>query len=588
MINRSGRYAAPCRFQVLYWLLALFIVMLSAMVPVAALKPETRRDNSVAAQTIPEQRNSELLIASAVFFCVCLYLWPLRDFVAFNADEGIVLADADRVLRGQVPYRDFFSLYTPGSYLFLALAFKVFGQSLIVARNLLLVYCGIFSSITYLLARRISSRTASLFATAVLAFGCLPFRFLVLHNWDSTLYAMLALYSAARLMETGSRFWASVLGLKAALTCLTEQARGAGLLLGLAIACAVVLPRLRVKPIRSVYWAAAGFLIPFAATFAYFASHQAVMAMLRSWLWPLRGYYADNHVAYGFVSVGAPLEFFCNAQGKLQPFVVLFGAPMFLISALPIMVVISIAYWLMRYLRSRDVTPDLRVLGGCAFLGIWLSTLATSRADLSHMLYITPLFAYLLPSILDINDRWGRSLYALRPLLAALLLISFAGFGLSARMKAAGPTKHLQTSRGEIRTPYDDQVIPYIQAHLAKGEHLFVHPYQPLYSFLTGTVSASRFDGILRPTPEASSMVIAEMSRGTIPFVLLERTFAEKAAVVWPAIPLGALASDPIEDYILRNYHTCKVLNLNQPQAWVFDFMAHKGLACPPEGHDLQ
>ena len=127
---------------------------------------------------VPERSRSELLIALAVFLAACLYLWPLRDFVSFNADEGIILSDADRILRGQVPYRDFFSLYTPGSYFLLALAFKLFGQSLVVARSILLVYCGVFSSLSYLLARRISSRTASLFATALLTLGCLPTVFL--------------------------------------------------------------------------------------------------------------------------------------------------------------------------------------------------------------------------------------------------------------------------------------------------------------------------------------------------------------------------------------------------------------------------
>ena len=185
------------------------------------------------------------------FLAACLYLWPLRDFVTFNADEGIILSDADRILRGQVPYRDFFSLYTPGSYFLLALAFKLFGQSLVVARSILLVYCGVFSSLSYLLARRISSRTASLFATALLTLGCLPTRFFVLHNWDSTLFALLTLYSASRFMETESRFWAAAIGMTAALTCLTEQARGAGLLLGLAIAGVVMLPRWRVRRIRS-------------------------------------------------------------------------------------------------------------------------------------------------------------------------------------------------------------------------------------------------------------------------------------------------------------------------------------------------
>ena len=130
--------------------------MLSAMSDVAIVGHEACTANSSGSPMVPERSRSELLIALAVFLAACLYLWPLRDFVSFNADEGIILSDADRILRGQVPYRDFFYLYTPGSYFLLALAFKLFGQSLVVARSILLVYCGVFSSLSYRLARRIS------------------------------------------------------------------------------------------------------------------------------------------------------------------------------------------------------------------------------------------------------------------------------------------------------------------------------------------------------------------------------------------------------------------------------------------------
>jgi hypothetical protein len=357
------------------------------------------------------------------------------------------------------------------------------------------------------------------------------------------------------------------------------------LVLGLVMAGAVMLPRWRAQAIgrAHILGATAGFLLPWMITFGYFASQHAMLEMMRYWLWPLRGYYGDNHVPYGFVSTGASLDFFTGAGGRVEPLVVLFGAPMFLVSALAFMVVLSSAYWLIRYRRAEG-GADLRVLGGCTFFGIWLSTLATSRADFSHILYIAPLFAYLLPSLLDIDDRRVGSLYALRPVIAGVLLLSFAGFGCATILKAAGPATRLQTRRGEIRAVYDDQVIPYVEARLAEGQPMLVYPYQPLYSFLAGTLPASRFDGILRPAPELLGMMVEDLSRNPTAVVLLDRTFTEKAPVIWPSIPLGALASDPIGDYIVKHYHSCKVLNLNPPQAWIFDFMVRDGVACPVEG----
>ena len=51
-------------------------------------------------------------------------------------DEGLVLVGADRVLRGEMPYRDFWTLYGPGSYYLLAELFRVFGEFALVERGL--------------------------------------------------------------------------------------------------------------------------------------------------------------------------------------------------------------------------------------------------------------------------------------------------------------------------------------------------------------------------------------------------------------------------------------------------------------------
>ena len=207
------------------------------------------------------------------------------------------------------------------------------------------------------------------------------------------------------------------------------------------------------------------------------------------------------------------LSFFSNAQGRVEPFVVLFASPLFLVSALAVMAAMNTAYWLTHYYRAGAETPDLRVLGGCIFLGIWLSTLATSRADFSHILYITPLFAYLLAVV----PRHSRPPFAYTLFCSAChcgysSCPRLSGF-VSRFLKAVGLTKRLKTRRREIRAAYDDQVIPYVQGHMAEGEYLFVHPYQPLYSFLTGSTPSSRFDGIQSAAPDTVKIIAEDLSR---------------------------------------------------------------------------
>ena len=76
--------------------------------------------------------------------CVALFLLPLvsSSIVYPKWDEFIVSFDAQRLLNGQVPYRDFFNFIPPGIFYFLAAAGSIFGRvTLTVSRyaSLLLI-----------------------------------------------------------------------------------------------------------------------------------------------------------------------------------------------------------------------------------------------------------------------------------------------------------------------------------------------------------------------------------------------------------------------------------------------------------------
>ena len=82
-------------------------------------------------------RRAAFLLLLLSFLYLCLF----RHFTSMEPDEGILLQGAQRILAGQIPYRDFFSFYTPGSYYELAFVFRLFGSSVAVARTLLRSRC---------------------------------------------------------------------------------------------------------------------------------------------------------------------------------------------------------------------------------------------------------------------------------------------------------------------------------------------------------------------------------------------------------------------------------------------------------------
>src|SRR5262245_44830050 len=175
---------------------------------------------------LPESHRTERWIVLLLFGLTAVYLFLFRRFTTMDPDEGIILQGAQRILRGEVLYRDFFSFFTPGSYYLLAILFKIFGNSLMTARITLAVFGGVDSVVTYLLTRRVCRRGSALTIAALVTLTTVPYRFMALHNWDSTLWACLALYSAVRLVESRKAPWAFAMGTLTSLTFLFEQSKG--------------------------------------------------------------------------------------------------------------------------------------------------------------------------------------------------------------------------------------------------------------------------------------------------------------------------------------------------------------------------
>ena len=77
-------------------------------------------------------------------------------------DESIELYCAEHVLRGQLPYRDFWSLYGPAQFYVLAAFFKLFGISALTGRLYdALIKAGI-ACLCFGLVERLASRRAAL------------------------------------------------------------------------------------------------------------------------------------------------------------------------------------------------------------------------------------------------------------------------------------------------------------------------------------------------------------------------------------------------------------------------------------------
>ena len=518
-------------------------------------------------------------LAIALFLLSFGYLWIFRRYTSMEPDEGIILQGVQRILRGEVLYRDFFSFFTPGSYYFQALISKIFGGSFLVARITLVLFGSAFSVLNYLLARRGSSRGTAFTIAVLTAATTLPYRFLVLHNWDSTLWAMLALYCAVRWLESGAWAWAFATSSFAGLTLMFEQSKGGGLCLGL-VAGFLAIRFTQRRPWKLQPSALLlGFGWPILAVVIYFGIHHSLPAMLADWLWPLQHYSTANRVPYGYQnwSDAARQEMFGGSSILVRILTVLIVSPCLLMPVLPLLAVGMLVY----SIRRADPEKSAYYILTCSMICGLLLSVVFVRADVIHFMYLAPIFLLVLAWIADGRDIPGQTFRAVRPFVNAFVLAVFALFAVALLVRTVSASNQITTRRGTIVTPEKDTVIDYIQAQVGANETILVYPYLPLYYYLTQTFSPSRYEYFqpgMNTDDQAQEMLAAVESR-QIRYVVFESSFADKIPNAWPQTPIRDIVHDRIADYILKNYRPCATLR--SPNNWRFLFMARKDRACP-------
>jgi 4-amino-4-deoxy-L-arabinose transferase-like glycosyltransferase len=496
-----------------------------------------------------------------------------------DPDEGIVLQGAHRIVIGQLPYRDFFTFYTPGSFYLTAALFKMFGDSIVVARSALVFFGASFTVVTYSLAKRTCSQAISLLAAALVLTTTIPYRFLVLHNWDSTFWACLGVYCAVRWLEDSGWVWAFSTGSFASFTFLSEQSKGAGIYLGLLVAIAILaICRRRLDNLRALLL---GIAWPILAVFVFFASKHALDSMLAGWSWPLHHYSAANRVRYGDQSWSDATREQLLHEGPLSVRILemLALSTGFVVPVLPLIGIGMLVYWTYKLKHALDSRSDHFVLL-CALISGLLVSIVVVRADINHFMYLTPLFYLPLAWIIDAKIFPGRLFSSLRPIVQLYTVAAFGMLAIAVFLTALAAHNRTVTRRGTIRTSGQDTVIDYVQSHTVPGQPLLVYPYLPLYNYLTDTASPTRLD-YFQPgmnTPEQAKELIQSFKSQDVP-VLFEPAFTDKIPSSWPGTPLSAIANDPVSDHIVRNYRPCKLLN--SPLGWQFKYMLRKDKPCP-------
>lgn len=223
---------------------------------------------------------------------------------------GYSIAPAERVLQGEVPYRDFLFNYTPGILWVNALLMKMFGATLLATRIGLLAF-KLFTLFTlFHLARRLTNRWAAL-APVALTLAWLGYQqvFNVYPDQYLMVFALVGLICMLNYDDTGSARWLLLCGLAAGAVFLFKHNVGILLIASGALAAAAreLMTAGRIKgAAKAVAIYVGGFAVIAAAFAAYLIYNRALGAMVTHFLHHAAEYSEARSVGLPSPAAAAP------------------------------------------------------------------------------------------------------------------------------------------------------------------------------------------------------------------------------------------------------------------------------------------
>lgn len=455
-----------------------------------------------------------LLVALAVWY------WLLYFNRSTNLlDEGSTAAQAMRIVNGELIYRDFFTVVTPGSYYTIAWLFKLFGESLMLLRwAALAVGIGILlSSLT--VGRRVMVWP---FAAAAGLLTTVWGWFLVTPNFYSLEAALLSLVAlACYVYGAPSWRWMVAAGIAAGATAMVKQNVGAYTATGLFITIWASRlfddrPDWRGRMKMSGQFIG-GVSLPVLATVSWLAASGAGSYLYESWVYyPIVKY--TERFALPFP------DFFPIAQN--DPFDLWIKLVIYLPAIVYPLVLVSIGVQAVRFRRGdRGTHIEGHALLAITSVGLLTLLQAWPRADVPHILFgMQPtfiLFAYLLSCVW----RALRALPGPRIAIAAIAMIIALAPAATLLWKGYQRTDWeyqnyiapLRTDRAKgiiaagLEAQRIDIVTKYIVEHTAPDDPIFVVPWASGFYFLANRSNPTRIDLMLFEDPEAYPCLLSRL-----------------------------------------------------------------------------
>jgi hypothetical protein len=481
--------------------------------------------------------------AGAVFLAVtCLLLFFHAGRLIFSPDEGILLEAAQRMLGGKKLYIDFFGYMSPGSYWLQELVFRFAGLSLRAARLIVILDFALQCSLIFWLVSRFGYRGTAWAVTALffLFEASNPNLILPGHRWDSAALSLLAVTLGLEGAWTGKRaYWIAAGALAAFASICTPSIGVLGLITGLAL---LMPPWRRFFPPFAL-----AAIVTAALTVLVMASGGYLRAFVAQMQWLSKNYSGVNVTGYGEVNGGYPALLQSLAEVWL-PFRVVLLLSITLAALLPVVAILGWGVaWVVRKGKAFPEAGRLAIPYLLACLAGYVAS-TYPRPNLGHLMVVAPL-GYVLVTILIARYFAAARLTIFVLLIPCALLPAVHGVG------AIAAEVPVRTPVGEVRVAVEDRAsLQNLLAQIQPHQTLYVHPYLPLFYFLTQTVNPTRFSylapGMMTAQEEAETL--RELAKSPPDWVLYLPLRREDYLRIFPSATTYRF--EGIEAWLQANY----------------------------------
>ena len=478
-----------------------------------------------------------------LFPAIALAFLYLRTFLlpwtplAPRDDQVLFFQHANRILQGQVPFRDFFVIVMPGTDLLYAAAFKLLGVHLWLAQTFVIVLGFSIACLVLWISFKVLS------GPSILLPGIL---FLVLdfnhaldatHHWYSTLLVMGA---AAMLLDRTSVGRIMTAGALCGIATIFTQTGGALSLIAIAVYLFWIVRDKKAE--ISLITQLASLVLPFiviVGSFLAYYSYQAGVSTL---------FYALWYFAYKFILTAPYYRFgayFLQVPQHQTPGDLVRMIPFVFIYAL---VPFAYPFCLLRLFRQKNnMDPGLwRGLLLLSFVGIALFAAVMTGPTYHRLSMVAP------PAIIlcvwffsgtTIVDRVARGLlWAI-----AIALVLYFPVRRQLQWKAY---LNLPTGRAAFIDPKRYELVKWFAGHTYAGENFFT---EPQISFALALNNPTRLDCVTPDEftrPEQVDSLIRALDAHSTPLIFL---YPELYTLPQHGDNLG-----PFRQYVYTNYHLVK------------------------------